>query len=192
MSAGRSVSPAGREQAGRARPRLTTPGFEGTVMHPNRDIVARLFTALDRHDHAAMADCYAESASFSDIAFHLTGRPRIHAMWHMICEGDIRARFEIVDVDDRRGVVDVVDDYTFRPTSRRVNNRIRSYFEFENGRIVAHRDTCDARRWAAMALGGLGGFLAGVLPFVRRRKAAARLDAFVAQHPEYGGSVHLP
>ena len=154
-------------------------------MHPNAEVLNRLFTALNRHDHAAMADCYEEAATFTDIAFELDGRKRIHAMWNMICEGDIRTSFEIVQADERRAVANVVDDYTFRPKGRKVHNLIQSRFRFQNGRIEHHQDTCDPRQWASMALGGVGGFLAGRLPFLRRAKARKTLDAFIEKHPEY-------
>jgi ketosteroid isomerase-like protein len=96
--------------------------------HPNADVLTRLFTSLNRHDQAAMADCYHENATFSDIAFDLNGRKQIHAMWHMICEGDIQTRFEIVEVDERRAVAHVVDDYTFRSKGRKVHDLISRVF----------------------------------------------------------------
>ena len=64
--------------------------------HPNAGVLTRLLPRFNRHDHTAMAGCYDENATFSDIAFDLNGRKQIHAMWHMICEGDIQTRFEIV------------------------------------------------------------------------------------------------
>jgi hypothetical protein len=132
-----------------------------------------------------MAECYAERATFSDIAFDLREKKRIHAMWHMICDGDIRTTFRIEDVDDRAGVVDVTDDYTFHSSGRRVHNVIQSRFRFERGTIVWHQDTCDPRRWGAMAVGGIGGYVAGRLSFVRRLKARRMLEAFVKAHPQY-------
>ena len=43
-------------------------------MHANEILLRRLFDALDRHDHAAMAACYQPDATFRDIAFDLRGR----------------------------------------------------------------------------------------------------------------------
>ena len=60
-------------------------------------IAERLFDALDRHDHESMATCYSETATFHDIAFDLRGKRRIHAMWHMICEGDIHCTYEVLE-----------------------------------------------------------------------------------------------
>jgi hypothetical protein len=132
-----------------------------------------------------MAGCYDEAARFADIAFDLHGRNRIHAMWHMICEGDIRARFDIVEVDERSAVVNVVDDYTFRSTGRKVRNAIRSRFLLRNGSILDQQDACDPRQWGAMALGGVDGFFAGRLAFLRRAKARRTLDPFIEGHPAY-------
>ena len=142
-------------------------------MHPHTEVLTRLFTALDRHDHEAMAACYAENASFRDIAFKLEGRTRIHAMWHMICDGDIKTTFKIDEVDDRTAFVTVVDDYTFRAKGRKVHNVIQSRFRFKDGAIVEQQDSCDSRQWASMAIGGVGGFLAGRIPLPARREGPA-------------------
>ena len=155
------------------------------MMHHNAQLLEKLFTSLDKHDHPAMADCYYSGATFKDIAFHLRNKKQIHAMWHMICEGDIRTSFDIVEVDDRTAKVKVVDDYTFRSSGRKVHNVVESRFWLRNGSIVAQQDTCDARDWAGMALGGVNGFLAGRLAFLRRAKARKTLDAFIGKHSEY-------
>ncbi len=154
-------------------------------MHANAVLLQRLFNSLDQHDHPAMAGCYHPAATFRDIAFDLRGRKQIHAMWHMICGGDIRATFDLVHADDHSGQVNLVDDYTFSSTGRRVHNVIDSQFRFRDGLIVEHCDFCDARVWSAMALGGASGLLAGRFRFLRSRKAREKLQGFVAKRPEY-------
>lgn len=161
-------------------------------MHANAALLDKLFTALGKHDHPTMASCYHPDAYFRDIAFDLQGRKSIHSMWHMICDGDIRVEFEILDADDFAGHVSLVDNYTFgaskkppRP-GRHVRNAIESRFLFEDGWIKSHEDDCDPKKWARSALGpGIAGFLAGRLRFLRSRKAGALLAAFVETHPEY-------
>ena len=150
-------------------------------MHPNGLLLQRLFTALDDHDHEAMAACYAPAATFRDIAFDLEGKRKIHAMWQMICEGtDIRATFEVVNADDRQGRVALVDHYTFSDTKFKVRNVIDAQFRFQSGLIDEHRDYCDPKAWADMAFhGGIKGFIAGRFRFVRSRAAHAKLKAFV-------------
>ncbi len=154
-------------------------------MHPNGDLLERLFTGLDQHDHEAMAACYHEDATFTDIAFDLRGKKQIQAMWHMISEGDIRATFEIVNADGDSGQANIVDDYTLTSTGRSVRNQIDSRFRFQDGVIIEQLDLCDAGAWAAMALGGPIGFLAGQIRFLRSQKAGQILGAFIAEHPEY-------
>jgi hypothetical protein len=161
-------------------------------MHANATLLNKLFTALGAHDHATMASCYHPDAHFRDIAFDLQGRKPIHSMWHMICSGDIRVEFEIVQADDRVGRVSLIDAYTFGASrnplkpGRPIRNAIESRFLFEDGMIRRQDDDCDPKQWARSALGdGIAGFLAGRLRFLRSRKAKAKLAAFVETHPEY-------
>lgn len=154
-------------------------------MHPHGALIETLYTCLDRKDHRGMADCYHPDATFEDIAFSLSGRKRIQAMWHLIAETDLRATFRVLHADDATAVAELVDEYTFRATGRRVRNEIRSNFRFRDGHIIEHRDTCDALRWGVQALGPVKGVLSWILPFTRRAKARKTLDAFLANHPEY-------
>ena len=154
-------------------------------MHPHHELVSRLFMALDRHDAETMAGCYHESARFKDIAFDLRSRRDIHAMWQMIClTSDLRATFQVRDVDDAGARVALVDHYTFRQTGRKVRNEIESRFTFRDGLILSQEDVCDPAAWGAMALGGLRGFLAGRIRLLRSRAAARLLAEFRSAHPE--------
>jgi ketosteroid isomerase-like protein len=151
-------------------------------MHANAILLQRLFTSLNRHDYQAMADCYHPDATFQDIAFDLKGKNQIRAMWQMICSGDIKTTFEVVQADDRDGLVKLIDEYTFTETGRRVRNPIESAFHFRDGLIVEHRDSCDPKSWAAAALGGVAGFLAGRLRFLRASKARCKLRRSIRVH----------
>jgi hypothetical protein len=152
-------------------------------MHPNAALIERLYSGLDLHDARAMAACYHANASFHDIAFDLTGRDEIAAMWRMIVRGDIRVTIAEIRADDHEGVARIVDEYTFGDTGRRVRNPIESKFRFRDGLIVKHDDDCDPKAWAAMALGGVKGFMAGRLRFLRARAARKKLDAFKRAAP---------
>ena len=159
-------------------------------MHPNAVLLQRLFSSLNQHDHKTMAACYHSQATFTDIAFDLRGRQQIHAMWHMICQpgdhtSDIQAMFNVIHADDQRGWVNLVDDYTFSPTGRKVTNVIDSHFCFEDGLVAKQHDFCDPRAWASMAVGSLSGLLAGQFHFLRSFKARQMLDKFVESHSEY-------
>lgn len=152
-------------------------------MHPHARLLNKLFNALNQRNAAAMTSCYHANATFHDIAFDLRGRREIGDMWRMICTSDIRATFEVVDANDGGARVSVVDDYTFSDTGRPVHNVIDSRFRFDHGLIVEQRDNCDPHAWGAMAIGGVGGFIAGRVPALRRRKAKRKLAKFVAEHP---------
>lgn len=148
-------------------------------------VLEKLYTSLDAGDHQAMAACYHPDAVFRDIAFTLRGRKQIHAMWHMIAESDLRATFTVRRVDGRVATVDLVDDYTFRATGRRVRNVIRSDFHFVDGLIIEHLDSCSALRWGVQALGPVKGVMSWIVPGARRKMAMATLEKFIARHPEY-------
>ena len=151
-------------------------------MHPNAQLLEQLFSSLNRKDDKSMAACYHPQATFHDIAFDLRGRQAIHDMWRMICAGDIHATYEVVQVDDKRGRVKVVDEYTFGDTGRKVRNVIVSQFAFEDHLIADQHDDCDPKAWGEMAIGGVGGFLAGRVGAVRRFKADRKLRKFVTTH----------
>jgi hypothetical protein len=158
------------------------------MMHENHALLNKLFTALDKHDHEAMASCYHEDAHFRDIAFDLQDRKQIHSMWAMTCETDISVQFEILEANDHTGRVKLVDTYTFRASKappRRVRNAIDSSFVFENGLILRQDDDCDPKAWARSALGGIAGFIGGRIRLARSYTANRLLAAFVAKHPEY-------
>jgi hypothetical protein len=103
----------------------------------------------------------------------------------MICETDIRASVHLLEVDDRVGHVNLIYDYTSRSTGRAVHDVIDSHFHLLDGLIVEHQDSCDARVWAAMALGGAIGFIAGWFRFSRCFKARQLLQEFIENHPAY-------
>ena len=152
-----------------------------TEHHPNAALLRRLFTSLQGRDDQAMADCYAEQATFHDIAFDLKNRREIHAMWRMICATTpVTVTIEGVEADDRTGRARIIDEYTFSDTGNPVVNPIESRFRFADGRIVEHRDECDERSWARQAIGGPFGWLAGRVRPLRAWKASRKLRPYLA------------
>jgi hypothetical protein len=69
--------------------------------------------------------------------------------------------------------------YTFSDTRRLVRNEIQSRFTFQDGRISTQQDDCDPKKWAAMAIGGIKGFVAGRSENRRRKTAQEKLDRYV-------------
>jgi hypothetical protein len=158
-------------------------------MHPNHERLNRLYTALNDHDHEAVAECYAPAARFRDIAFDWDRRDDIHDMWRMICHGDVHATFEIHKADATDGFAYVVFTYMFgateNPPGRLVRNPTISTFGLDDdGLILSQKDECDPKAWARMALGnGPRGFLAGRIRLLRSHAAKKKLDAFLNPKP---------
>ena len=155
-------------------------------MHPNAELVLRLYTALAARDGAAMGACYAENAYFSDPVFQNLDAAGVRTMWAMLCSraADLTVETSGVEADDTHGKARWIATYTFSKTGRKVRNVIDAEFEFRNGLIARHTDCFDLWRWAGMALGAKGTLL-GWTPLVQnaiRKKAMRGLQAWRAKN----------
>jgi uncharacterized protein len=153
----------------------------------NDVLIERFYTAFDAHDGAAMAACYAPSASFSDPVFPDLEGSEPGAMWRMLTgqSKDLRVELLAHDAEDDRGAAEWRATYTFTRTGRPVVNNVNASFRFADGLIVEHRDDFDLHAWARQAL-GMTGLLLGWTPMVRngvRKQARASLDEFIARGP---------
>lgn len=153
--------------------------------HANHDeaVARRFWAALAAKDADAMADCYAEDATFEDEVFRLRGA-ECGMMWRMLFQGasDLAITTRTLHVGDgvARGQWDA--RYTFTATGRRVHNRIRTRLVLRDGRIADHNDRFAFWRWSRQALGAKG-WLLGWTPLVRmavRKQARRRLDKWMA------------
>ena len=152
-------------------------------MHPHEQLLATLFDALNAHDSQRMAACYDEKATFQDIAFTLTDRRQIHAMWDMICStnekgvpSNIRVTVQEQVVTETTGRAILREHYIYRDKDNPVDNTITSTFEFRDGRIFKQIDDCDPVRWANQAFGNaVLGFIPGHVEAVRRHSAMRKL-----------------
>ena len=159
-------------------------------MHPNEKLIEAFYTAFKNSDPAGMAACYHPDIEFSDPVFPALRGNRARAMWAMLGErkADPNDRtFDSIKADDTRGSAHWEAKYKFPDTGRPVHNRIDAVFEFEDGKIRRHTDTFDFWGWSRMALGPVGLLLGwGPLKGPVRKKVAATLDQFIAEHPELG------
>src|SRR5436190_8263001 len=155
----------------------------------NEALIARFYAAFAALDAAAMAECYAPSASFEDPVFTLSGRDEVGSMWAMLCAAtrdrgreDWRLEASGIQADESRGRAHWEAHYRFSATGRLVHNRIDAEFRFRDGLIVEHRDRFDFWAWSRQALGAPG-LLLGWTPMLRnkvRAQAAAKLVLFRA------------
>ena len=151
-------------------------------MHPNAELLERFYSAFETKDHATMAACYADDATFSDPVFPQLNASRVRAMWKMFCTGGSKldVSHSAIQADDTSGSGRWEAVYDFPKTGRRVHNKISSAFTFRDGLIVKHTDTFDFYRWSRMALGPVGAAL-GWTPIVKnqvRAQADAQLRRF--------------
>lgn len=152
-------------------------------MHPNEDLITQFYSCFQKRDAMGMQTCYNADAEFSDPVFrHLKGK-QVPAMWRMLCERgkDLTIEFKVVHADDHSGKAHWDASYTFSATGRRVLNRIDASFEFNNGKIIRHRDEFDLWKWTRMAL-GFKGWVLGWTPLVQqavRKQANKSLDKFI-------------
>lgn len=157
-------------------------------MHPNELLLTKFFEYLNAHNLERIASCYHEEATFHDIAFNLKGKKQIYAMWDMICSvnkdnipSDIKVHIERLSANDATGSAVVLESYTYRDNNKKVHNKINSTFEFRDGLIYKQNDDCDPVSWANQAFGGIRGFIAGHIEFVRRYRA---MDKLRKEHPQ--------
>lgn len=153
----------------------------------NRELITRLYDALDRHDGEGMAACYSDDAVFSDPVFTDLRDGAVKDMWRMLCSRteDLGVVTDEIEASADVGSAHWVATYTFS-TGRKVVNDIRARYRFSNGLIVEHRDTFDLHKWAGQALGPAGKLL-GWTPIIQgkiRKQANEGLQEFQAGKPD--------
>lgn len=127
-------------------------------MERNRDLIRRLYGALDRRDGDTMAACYLPDATFRDPVFGTLQGEEIASMWRMLTKGakDLRAELVEYDADERSGHARWRAEYLFPPTRRHVTNEVQASFRFGSGAIAEHVDDFSFFTWCRQALGPTG------------------------------------
>lgn len=151
----------------------------------SRELIERLYGAMNQGDGETMASCYAPDARFSDPAFGELRGSEPGDMWRMLTgrATDLTVELAEHEADEHRGSAHWIARYTFGPTGRHVVNDIRATFRFENGLIAEHDDRFSFHKWSRQAL-GLPGTLLGWTPLLRasvRRRARGDLEKFRAK-----------
>ena len=149
----------------------------------NKKLIEKFYTAFQKLDAGAMADCYHADVRFYDPVFLHLNATEAGAMWRMLCSGAKRLEITFGDIqtNEQTGSAHWEARYDFSATGRPVHNKIEAEFEFKDGKIIKHKDAFDFWKWSSQALGPVGLLLGGT-PIVRgkvQKQAAERLAKFI-------------
>lgn len=156
------------------------------ALRDNTNVVHAFYSAFIRRDYQSMQLAYREDATFSDNVFGTLNANETRAMWQMLIEKGTDLKVNYGYVKNREGNIVTCEwtaEYSFGKNRRPVVNRIKSYMEIEDGKIVKHRDRFDLHRWAKQAI-GTSGFLFGWMLFFQQgisKKALASLHAYMKE-----------
>lgn len=140
-------------------------------MSVNTETIQRFYSAFQQKDHQAMNACYAHEVVFSDPAFGLLYDDEVRNMWEMLCSNarDLTIQFSAIEeLDEEYATCKWVANYTFSKTGRKVENHIKAFMRFKDGKIIEHSDAFKLSKWAAQALGWKG-IVFGWSGFMQRR-----------------------
>lgn len=158
-------------------------------MHPNEQLIHRLYSAFAQRDWKTMQACYHDDVLFNDAAFTNLKGKQAKAMWHMLAENakDFSLEFNQVKANETPGSCHWEARYKFSKTGRSVLNKIDASFEFKDGLIYRHTDSFDFWRWSRMALGTIGLLLgwSGFLQNKVKATAIGSLKKFIETRKEY-------
>lgn len=134
-------------------------------------IITSFYEAFSKGKASEMVSHYHPDIVFEDPAFGQLKGEEAKAMWKMLIErskGNIKITFSDVDADGNKGSALWEAAYVFGPDKRKVVNKIKATFEFEDGKITRHTDRFDVWKWASQALGWKG-WLLGWTPFMKNQ-----------------------
>ena len=136
----------------------------------NKELITKFYSAFQKKDFKTMQECYADNAIFSDEVFVNLNAVQVKAMWEMLCirGKDFKLEFKNVAANDKTGSAEWIATYIFSKSGRKVENRIKADFVFENGKIVKHTDCFSFYRWSRQAL-GISGLLLGWTSFLKNK-----------------------
>ena len=157
-------------------------------MSDTRAVVERFYEALALGNANAMAECYADDATFTDPVFGELRGEAVRDMWRMLLgrnsdEMTLSVKFLGGATDGTTQQLYVTISYTFSRTGNKVRNPIATFMKFHDGKIVQQIDDFDFFAWARQAFGAIG-WLAGWTPAFKRKvqgEAAAGLARFTAR-----------
>lgn len=153
-------------------------------MNNNQQVIERFYNAFQQLDYTTMQDCYSDDIIFSDPVFGLLKGNEAKAMWEMLCKNarDFRLTYSNIELlDEEYATCNWTASYIFSKTGNKVENKIKAYMRFRDGRIIEHSDAFRLSTWLGQAMGWKG-VLFGWTGFMKRavqKNARRSLDAFM-------------
>jgi ketosteroid isomerase-like protein len=148
-------------------------------MNSNEQIIEEFYAAFANGNAQTMASCYHKDIVFEDPAFGKLEGKDASDMWHMLIErakGNLEVSFSDIQADSKSGAAKWIAKYHFSKTNRNVVNKIKAYFEFQDGLIIKHVDNFDFHEWSKQAL-GVTGILLGWTSFLRKKVQKQALES---------------
>jgi hypothetical protein len=146
-------------------------------------LIKTFYTNFQQRNWKGMAEAYHPDIFFYDPVFGNLEGERVAAMWEMLLSNatELDMQFDEVVSDGGYGSCLWVARYIFPATGRRVVNRGKGRFKFEDGKIIEHQDEFSFWKWSAQALGWKGAVFgwSSVLQNGVRARARSRLDRFM-------------
>lgn len=139
-------------------------------MPDHKQLIETFYTAFKNKDYRTMQACYSDKAEFTDEVFKNLNAKEVRNMWEMLIKRgtDLQITFQNVEVTGFTGSAEWIATYSFGPKKRKVINKIRAEFLFENGKIVKHNDHFSFYKWSRQAL-GTPGLVLGWTSFLKNK-----------------------
>ena len=133
----------------------------------NQQVIEQFYTALSNRDIKALSNCYHEEVVYSDVGFGIQKGKDAKLVWQFLMNNvdeNFMVTFSDIQANETRGSANWVAKYQFN--QRNIENQITATFQFQNGKIIYHKDKYSLWKWSQQAFGFLG-YLIGWLPLFR-------------------------
>jgi hypothetical protein len=152
-------------------------------MNKGERLINSFYKCCQAKDWKGMAQVYHPDIIFYDPVFGSLQGQEVPRMWEMLLSGDtvLDLQFGEIAADEGYGSCRWTATYVFPTTGRKVVNRAKAMFKFEDGKIVEHQDDFSFWKWSAQALGWKGAVFGwtSMLQNGVRTRARRRLDRFM-------------
>lgn len=149
----------------------------------HQELLEHFYHSFKYKDAEGMVACYHDDIVFTDPAFGTLRGDEAKNMWRMLLgqNSSLKVDYSNISADADSGKAHWIAEYVFSKTKRPVVNKVTSYFELKDGKIIRQIDSFDLKVWARQALGIQGTILHffGLLPNAIQRKAKASLQAYI-------------